>query len=73
MREFDDKELNKMSIDELTKLFMENINEQNLKLIKGIEFLVKEDFGKFKENLNYVIDTHTEVQIKKKFESKILN
>ncbi|MFX0038746.1 MAG: DUF47 family protein [Promethearchaeota archaeon] len=71
MREFDDKELNKMSIDELTKLFMENINEQNLKLIKGIEFLVKEDFGKFKENLNYVIDTHTEVQIKKKFESKI--
>ncbi len=71
MKEFDDKELNKLSIDELTQLFMDNINEQNLKLIKGIEFLVKEDFNKFKENLNYVIDTNTEVQIKKKFESKI--
>jgi predicted phosphate transport protein (TIGR00153 family) len=71
MKEFDDSELNKMSIDELTKLFMVNINEQNLKLIRGIEFLVKEDFGKFKENMNYVIDTNTEVQIKKKFESKI--
>ena len=71
MKEFDDKELSKMSIDELTKLFMDNINEQNLVLIKGIEFLVKEDFDKFKENLNYVIDTNTEVQIKKKFESKI--
>jgi len=71
MKEFDDKELNKLTIDELTQLFMDNINEQNLKLIKGIEFLVKEDFKKFKENLNYVIDTNTEVQIKKKFESKI--
>ena len=71
MKEFDDKELNKLSIDELTQLFMDNINEQNLKLIKGIEFLVKEDFNNFKENLNYVIKTNTEVQIKKKFESKI--
>ena len=71
MKEIDDKELNKMSIDELTKLFMDNIHEQNLKLIKGIEYLVNEDFRRFKEHLNYVIDTHTEVQIKKKFESKI--
>ncbi len=71
MREFDEKELNKLSIDELTILFMDNINEQNLKMIKGIEFLVQEKFDKFKENLNYVIDTNTEVQIKKKFESKI--
>ncbi|MFW9901638.1 MAG: hypothetical protein ACFFDY_10140 [Candidatus Thorarchaeota archaeon] len=71
MREFDEKELNKLSIDDLTKLFMDNINEQNLKLIRGIEFLVEEKFDKFKENLNYVIDTNTEVQIKKKFESKI--
>ena len=71
MKKFDDKELNKLSIDELTKLFMENIYEQNLKLIEGIEFLVQENFDKFKENLKYVIDTNTEVQIKKKFESKI--
>ncbi len=50
---------------------MDNINEQNLKLIEGIEFLVQENFDKFRENMNYVIDTNTEVQIKKKFESKI--
>ena len=50
---------------------MDNINEQNLKLIKGIEFLVQENFDKLKENLNYVIKTHTEIQIKKKFEAKI--
>ncbi|MFW9819986.1 MAG: hypothetical protein ACFFE5_10285, partial [Candidatus Thorarchaeota archaeon] len=39
--------------------------------IEGIEFLVQENFDKFRDNLNYVIETHTEVQIKKKFESKI--
>ena len=71
MREIEDKELKKLGIDELTHLFMDNINEQNLKLIEGIEFLVKEDFDKFRNNMNYVIETHTEVQIKKKFESKI--
>ncbi|MFX1302646.1 MAG: hypothetical protein ACFFBV_03260 [Promethearchaeota archaeon] len=71
MKEIDDKELKKLSIDELTQLFIENINEQNLKLIEGIEFLVQEDFNKFKDNMNYVIGTNTEVQIKKKFESKI--
>ena len=71
MREIEDKELKKLGIDELTHLFMDNINEQNLKLIEGIEFLVKEDFDKFRNNMNYVIETHTEVQIKKKIESKI--
>ena len=50
---------------------MEVINEQNLKLIDGIEFLVEENFNKFRQNLKYVIETNTEVQIKKKFESRI--
>lgn len=71
MKKVEDTDLKKLSIDELTQLFMENINEQNLKLIEGIEFLVQENFDKFKDNMNYVIDTNTEVQIKKKFESKI--
>ncbi len=71
MKNVEDKELKKLSIDELTQLFMDNINEQNLKLIEGIELLVQEDFDKFRVNMNYVIDTNTEVQIKKKFESKI--
>ncbi|MHA2326417.1 MAG: hypothetical protein ACXACB_13510, partial [Promethearchaeota archaeon] len=47
------------------------INEQNLKLIEGIEFLVEENFESFEKNLHYVIDTNTEVRIKKRFESKI--
>jgi uncharacterized protein Yka (UPF0111/DUF47 family) len=71
MNKIEDPEFKKLSIDELTKLFMDNINEQNLKLIEGIEFLVKENFPKFKEYMNYVIETNTEVQIKKTFESKI--
>lgn len=71
MKTIEDKELKKLSIDDLTHLFMDNINEQNIKLIEGIEFLVQENFDKFYENMNYVIDTNTEVQIKKKFESKI--
>jgi len=71
MKKVEDAELKKLSIDDLTHLFMDNINEQNLKLIEGIEFLVQEDFDKFKENMNYVIETNTEVQIKKKFEAKI--
>ncbi|MFX1312787.1 MAG: DUF47 family protein [Promethearchaeota archaeon] len=69
--EIDDKILSKMSIDELTRLFMDAINEQNLKLIEGIEHLVEENFKEFKKNLTYVIKTNTEVAIKKKFESKI--
>ena len=71
MREIDEKVLNKLNIDELTHLFMDNINEQNLKLIEGIEFLVQENFDKFNNSMNYVIQTNTEVQIKKKFESRI--
>ncbi|NVM36143.1 MAG: DUF47 family protein [Candidatus Lokiarchaeota archaeon] len=71
MREIEEKELNKLSIDELTQLFMDNINEQNLKLINGIKFLIQEDFDGFRDNLNSVIQTNTEVQIKKKFESRI--
>jgi uncharacterized protein Yka (UPF0111/DUF47 family) len=71
MEEIDDKEIGKLSIDELTQLFMDTINEQNLKLIEGIEHLVEENFEKFEKNLQYVIDANTEVRIKKKFESKI--
>ncbi len=71
MKGISEKELKKLSIDGLTHLFVDNINEQNLKLIEGIEFLVEEDFDNFIQNLNYVIETHTEVRIKKAFESKI--
>ena len=71
MKEITDKELKKLNIDELTHLFVDNINEQNLKLIEGIEFLVEEKFEDFTKNLNYVIETNTEVQIKKVFEAKI--
>jgi uncharacterized protein Yka (UPF0111/DUF47 family) len=71
MREIEEKELNKLSIDQLSHLFMDAINEQNLKLIEGIEFLVEENFENFEKNLHYVIDTNTEVRIKKRFESKI--
>ncbi len=71
MKRTEDPELKKLSIDDLTHLFMDNINEQNLKLIEGIECLVQENFDKFRENMSYVIETNTEVQIKKKFESKI--
>jgi len=70
-KEIEDKKLSKMSIDQLTHLFMDTINEQNLKLIQGIEYLVEENFDQFNQNLNYVIKTNTEVSIKKKFESKI--
>ena len=71
MNELDEKELSKMSIDKLTRLYMDNINEQNLQLIDGIESLVEEDFTTFRQKLNYVIKTTTEVQIKKTFENKI--
>ena len=71
MEELDEKEISKLSIDELTQLFMDVIDEQNLKLIRGIEFLVEENFKNFEKNLQYVIDTNTEVKIKKRFESKI--
>ena len=71
MKEISEKELKKLNIDELTHLFVDNINEQNLKLIEGIEFLIEEDFDNFTQNLNYVIETNTEIRIKKAFESKI--
>ena len=71
MREIEEKELNKLNIDDLTHLFMDVINEQNIKLIQGIEFLVEENFESFEKNLQYVIDSHEEVRIKKRFESKI--
>ena len=71
MEEVNDKDLKKLSIDELTHLFVDNINEQNLILIEGIEFLADEKFDKFTQNLKYVIETNTEVRIKKTFESKI--
>lgn len=69
--EIDEKVLKKLSIDELTQLFMDNINAQTLKLIEGIESLVEENFEKFRNNMKYVIKTNTEVQIKKQFESRI--
>jgi len=70
-KSIDDKELNKLSIDKLTHLFMDVINSQNLKLIEGIEFLVEENFESFERNLQGVIETVAEVRIKKRFESKI--
>jgi len=71
LKEISDKDLKKLNIDELTHLFVDNINEQTLKLIEGIEFLIDEQFEKFIENLMYVIETNTEVRIKKTFEAKI--
>ena len=74
MIEFSDlteKQLKKLSIDDLTHMFMDSINEQNIKLIEGIEYLIDEDFDNFETNVNYVIETKTEIQIKKAFEAKI--
>jgi len=67
----DEKQFRKKSIDELQHMFMDRIHKQNLKLIEGIEYLINEDFHNFEENLNYVIKTKTEVEIKKAFESKL--
>ncbi|MFO7797705.1 MAG: hypothetical protein ACQERB_16715 [Promethearchaeati archaeon] len=66
-----EEELEKLTIDELTHRFMDLVNESTLKLIEGIEYLTEENFEKFDENLNYVIQTSEEIQIKKRFESKI--
>lgn len=71
MLEFDENILKKKSIDELTHLFMDSINEQNLKLIEGREYLIEEDFDNFQKNLNYVLQTTAEVQIKRRFEQKL--
>ena len=59
------------SIDELTHLFMNIIQNQNLILIEGIELLLNNKYEEFKKNLELVIQTTTEVEVKKTFESKI--
>ncbi len=71
METFDDKELNKLSLDELTHIFIDSINEQNMKLIEGIECLTREDFENFVANIKDVIQTAKEDKIKKIFEAKI--
>ena len=71
IREYEKEELKKKSIDELTHLFMDIINEQNLVLVEGIENLIDDNYDQFKINMNHVIETTTEVQVKKVFESKI--
>ena len=67
----ENKELSKLNIDKLTHVFMDSINEQNIKLIEGIECLVKEDFDNFTKNLKDVIQTAKEEQIKKTFETRL--
>ncbi|MFX1275054.1 MAG: DUF47 family protein [Promethearchaeota archaeon] len=67
----DNEELNKLSIDKLTHVFMDSINDQNIKLIEGIECLIKEDFDSFTANLKDVIQTAKEDQIKKTFEKRL--
>jgi len=71
IQEYEEKELKKKSIDELTHLFMDIINKQNFILIEGIEYLIEENYEHFKKNMTFVIETTTEVQVKKVFESKI--
>jgi len=66
-----EKELHKKSIDDLTHMFMDRIREQTLKIIEGIEHLIGENFAEFEKSLNYVIETKTEVEIKKNFEAKL--
>ncbi|MHA1292852.1 MAG: hypothetical protein ACTSQJ_09320 [Promethearchaeota archaeon] len=67
----DEKQFDKLSIDELTHLFMDQIHKQTLKLIEGIEFLIKEDFTSFNNNMENVIESALEERVKKTFESKI--
>jgi len=71
MLELNDKNLKKKNIDELTHMFMDSINEQNLKLIEGIEHLIEEDRDNFKKCISHVIQTTAEVQIKRVFEEKL--
>ena len=71
LEDLNEKEIRKLKIDDLTHMFMDSINVQNLKLIAGIEYLIKEDFENFTLNLNYVIQTKAEIQIKEAFEAKI--
>lgn len=71
MKAVDDDKLEKLDIDELTYTFVDIINNQTSILISGIENLINEDFEQYRKNMNYVIQTSTEVQVKKRFESKI--
>ena len=71
MKKIDENELKKLNIDELTHKFMDNIHKQNIMLIEGIEYLIEEDFDNLKKNLDIVIVSTTEVQIKKAFETKL--
>ena len=69
--DLNEEELKKKSIDELTRLFIDIINQQSILLIEGIEALVKNDHSKFRRNMENVIKTSSEIQVKKVFESKI--
>lgn len=60
-----------MKIDELTILFMNRTTKQNMKLIRGIEFLIEMDFENFDTDLNYVIENKQEEEIRRAFESRI--
>lgn len=71
MMDISEKDLKKKNIDELTHMFMDDIHDQNINLIKGIEALIDEDFDNFNKNLNYVIETEVEVKLKKAFEAKL--
>ncbi|TFF96510.1 MAG: hypothetical protein EU547_06365 [Promethearchaeota archaeon] len=71
MKTYDDGSLEKLDIDELTHVFMNIIENQTKILIDGIDGLIKEDFDEFEKKLHIVIETATEVKVKKKFESKI--
>ncbi|MHA1803050.1 MAG: hypothetical protein ACTSU4_00785 [Promethearchaeota archaeon] len=71
MNKLETLDLKKLNVDELTELFAEFINDQNLLLIQGIEYLVEEDFDNFEKSLKSVIETAKEEEIKKTFESKI--
>lgn len=72
MSNIDEKQLQKLNIDELTIKFMEHIQEDNIKLIEGIEYLIEEDFDNFTKYVQFPLDASTiETQIKKAFEAKI--
>lgn len=71
MKNYDKSSLQKLKIDELTRVFADLIKDQNAVLIQGIEYLVEEDFENFEKNLKSVIETAKEEETKKTFESKI--
>ncbi|MCP4764428.1 MAG: DUF47 family protein [archaeon] len=71
MSKYDEKSLEKKSIDELTILFTKEILESNLKLVDAINFLLEDNFESYNKNLQFIIEAKTEILIKKTFESKI--